>query len=237
VRRIFLASPSSSQRPFCERGGELHGGFWQQDLPTEDLRIEGERAAVVAYSSVLLRLLYCGAGVQPPEGDLYADIDGLSAESAEWLISALMFLPAGTDEIPAPALQEARKRGLLPKGMKLKTMLSAIRKRHAHVAHMLPPGTEIGQRLLKRQTDILVSVLLRCRELDIVALPLYSENTAAIAVKETLAQEARRIMLNCFEEATGFEGAAMFGIERIPGKAAFRGLSAFDCDDGSADWN
>lgn len=202
LRRVF------NNRSF-ESGGRLLGGFWMQTSMGRDnwellrnVRIEGDAVAVVGYSSMFLRLLYCEAGVQAPSGDLYAGIKELTdgehpyREGVQRLLSMLMF----RDELPRQASKELRLADVLPKGVKVKTMVAAICNLHSAVAHLF--GTKIGHRLFKRESDILVRVLHRCRDLGIVALPVHD----AIIVKEGMSVDARRVMLECYEAATGFIG-------------------------------
>jgi hypothetical protein len=200
-----------------EQGGRLYGGFWQQTTMSlkksrgpnarpyrGHIRIEGESVVVIDFSSMLLRLLYAEAGVQPPAGDLYLGIDRIGPEHRDGIkqvVSALLFRTSPLTKFPRGT------RMLFPKGWSAKRVEKAIRKRHAAVAHMLYSeidlqGAPIGYLLFRRESDVLLAALCECRAQGITALPVHD----AIIVKESCAEPARRIMLDAFKATTGFEG-------------------------------
>lgn len=219
LRRIF-------NNASFQQGGRLFGGFWQfTTMRLQDgdvlvskpyrghVRIEGEPVVVVDYGSMLLRLLYVEAGVQPPAGDLYLGIDGLSSEhrsGVKQVISAMLFRTTPLTRLPRGTA------ALFPKGWGATRIEKAIFKRHAAVAKLFYSAldcreTPIGHMLFWRESEVLLAVLRACREQGVVALPVHD----AIIVKESKAEHARRIMLDAFKAVTGFEGQA--GEPKRPG--------------------
>lgn len=207
LRRVF------NNGTFAE-GGRLWGGFWQNaskelkpgELWRGGIRIEGEPVATVDYSSAFLRLLYVEAGVQPPKGDLYGGIEGFGPEHREGikqLVNTMLFQDGELKRVPmGTRSKDGELLDKLPEGLSAKAMAEAIKRRHVPVAHLF--GTNIGPRLFRRESDVLLEVLKRCKAQSIVALPLHD----AVLVRESAGQEAKRVMLKVFREVTGFKGEA-----------------------------
>ncbi|WP_372642089.1 hypothetical protein [Hyphomicrobium sp.] len=228
LRRIF------NNNSF-EQGGRLFGGFWQQTTMRlanavggkpwrGHIRIEGEPVVVIDFSSVLLRLLYVEAGVQPPAGDLYLGFDNLGSEhrdAIKQVVSAMLFRTSPLSKLPRGTAV------LLPKGWGAKRIEKAILKRHALVADTFYAAldrhsTPLGHRLFYRESEILLAALRQCQAEGVVALPVHD----AIIVKESNAERASRIMLDAFKAATGFEGQV--GEPKRPGEPAALPDTVFD---------
>jgi hypothetical protein len=74
-----------------------------------------------------------------------------------------------------------------------------IRERHAAIADKFQTG--IGLRLQRTESDIMVAVLLRLKEMGIVALPIHD----ALLVADGNEQTAKEMMLEVFRKQLGFE--------------------------------
>lgn len=213
LRRIF-------NNGSFEKGGRLYGGFWQPATMSPkgghawrgNIRIEGERVVIIDFSSSLLRLLYAEAKVQPPAGDLYLGIPSLDydygpsggvRDAVKRVISAMLFRVGDLQKLPLGT------RLLLPKGWTGKRLHKAILNRHAPVANKF--GKALGYRLMWLESEVLLEALNRCRELNVIALPVHD----AVIVKESHAAFASAIMLAAFKAKTGFEGA--IGEPKRPG--------------------
>jgi hypothetical protein len=174
---------------------------------------------------MLLRLLYAEAGVQPPAGDLYLGIAGLGPEhrpGIKQVISAMLFRTSPLTRFPRGT------RKLFPtKGWGARRVEKAIMKRHEPVAGLFystvdartqastfQHNTPIGFRLFWRESEVLLAALRQCQAAGVVALPVHD----AVIVKESCAEQARRIMLAAFKEVTGFEGQV--GEPKRPGDDA-----------------
>jgi hypothetical protein len=213
LRRIF-------NNGTFDEGGRMTGGFWIETTMKPrttrpwrgHIRISGEPVVVVDFNSMFLRLLYAEAGVQAPAGDLYADIEGLTAdgaphrEGAKKLISAMYFKSGDVGRKPKGS------RIFLPKKLHVRKLVANIKRRHAPVAHLF--GGNIGFRLFRRESDIMLETLRQCREEGLVALPIHD----AVLIAESRADDAKRIMLSAFERVTGFK--AEVGKPKRPDEAA-----------------
>jgi hypothetical protein len=83
LRRLFSQplkqSIGGDDTPRFDRSGRLYGGWGWQTLPRSQrhlIRIDGEPIAELDFASMLLRLAYLRAGIEPPEGDLYTMVQG-----------------------------------------------------------------------------------------------------------------------------------------------------------------
>lgn len=183
-----------------ERGGRLYGGWWQT-LPREHrkhIRIDGESAVNVDYSTLHLRLAYAEAGCEPPHGDLY-DLTGHDHERSDWqilregrkrLVSAVFTSKRRLRQWPGATHAERESiRSCFPNGAKVREEVAAIRHRHHAIAHdWLECGQ--GMRLQRLESDILVAVLLKLGARGIAALPIHD----SVLVARSRGGTARRIM-------------------------------------------
>lgn len=194
-----------------ESGGRLFGGFWMNTSMQArsgspwrgNIRIgegDGEVIVAVDYSATFLRLMYVEADVAPPRGDLYADIEGLTALGPEYRAAAKQLVSAMIANRSELSRRPKQFEPLLPPRAHIKTLAGNIRKRHRSVAHLFGQGL-IG-RLMRIESEILLEVLRKCRAAGLVALPVHD----AVLVAESRAEEAKRIMLEAWHSVTGFEG-------------------------------
>lgn len=189
-------------------GGRLFGGFWMNasmgDLGGHPwrghIRIEGEPIVVVDYSATFLRLMYAEAGLQAPAGDLYADIEGLTALGAEYRTAAKQLVSAMISSRSELTRRPKKFEPLLPPRAHIKTLANNIKRRHPEIAHLF--GQDMSGRLMHIESEILLEVLRRCRAEGLIALPVHD----AVIVRESHAHDAKRIMLAAFHHVTGFRG-------------------------------
>lgn len=204
VRRVFNGS--------IERGGRLYDGYWET-MPRGDrfklLTMNGELVNV-DYGQLFLRLTYALAKRKPPVGDLY-DLAGRDHKRADWLalregrkriVNALIAMKGQLKQWPGQTTAErAEIRGCFPAGTKPSEVVAAIKERHrAIAAEWFEQGR--GLELHRRESDILIAVMLRLIDLGISALPMHD----SVIVARSDARAARRVML---EEALRMTGAVI----------------------------
>lgn len=145
--------------------GRLYRGFWQPLKRTERhlLAINGDEVVDLDYRSMFLSLAYLRQGVAVPEGDPYL-VPGLEGhrEGVKKAISAL-FSRHGPISRLSDELRE-----LLPAGWTGRRLMAAITLAHPAIAPLL--GTNIGPRFTRKESDIMVAVLLRLIYQGIIAL-------------------------------------------------------------------
>jgi len=160
--------------------GRVHRKLFPLPLRKEQrphiLRIHGEKTVECDYSSLVARLAYAHVGggtdaVQPPKGDLYT-IPGLLPESRDGvkrLVSTLLFdKHKNRDRFPK-GVAELFKLDDQHKGFK--RVLELITVHHAAIAPLF--GTGIGHYLQFLESQLLVNVLVRLAQRNIVALPIH----------------------------------------------------------------
>ncbi|ACL61570.1 hypothetical protein [Methylobacterium nodulans] len=176
MRRHFVLKPTDKDIRF-DRRERLFGGFWQnlKRARRGGIRIGGEEAAILDFSSMFPRLAYASAGATPPEGDVYA-IPGLEnhRRGVKLVLSTLLFdnnkkrkswpseLLIGDADTHEPSL---------PEGWTVKHTRAAIAEAHPPLANCLGDG--LGYSLMHIESRILVTVLEELRARGIVALGLH----------------------------------------------------------------
>ncbi len=177
------------------QGGRLYGGFWQRLKHSERLEsiiLDDDSIAELDYGQMGLLLLYGLEGAEPPEGDLY-DLSeyGIPTECRP-----------GIKKVIQAAINTSKPLGRMPQGARktiskrihLSAVLEAVGKRHPAIAHKF--GASIGMQLMRKESDILVEVLLALKSKNITALPIHD----AVLVNENYAEEAREVMIRVFKE-------------------------------------
>ncbi|WP_396328903.1 hypothetical protein [Burkholderia anthina] len=189
LRRYFNAGS-------FELGGRLYGGFWQRMNKAErkDLRIDGEQAVELDFSQVGPRILYGMAGARV-DRDAYA-VPGYEdhREGIKKLFAAMINTSTPLVRFPA------KVRELFPKGAKAASVCSAIQRQHPAIAGHFHRQT--GLAVMFKESQIMVSALLRMKAAGIVALPVHD----AAIVAAGRVDEAKAIMLEEFQAHTGLEG-------------------------------
>lgn len=197
LRRYFNLPPwQEDDEPRFDLGGRLFGGWWQS-LSREDrhrIRLNGEQVVDLDYSGMFPRLAYLKAGLEPPEGDLYA-VSGLDdpryRDGVKGMMNTLLFTREPKVRMP-PAIRK-----LLPSGWTTAKVREAILSHHPGLAAVIEKG--IGFELMFTESQIMVRVLLRLIEEGIVGLPMHDGLMVPASAKDTV----RRVMEEVAEEVTG----------------------------------
>ena len=176
-----------------EEGGRLWGGFWinmKKEARLETISIGEEAVTELDYGQMGLRLLYGLMGKNPPDGDLYT-IPGLenSREGVKTLIHSALNVPKLQTRMPKGAKEKFKD--LVSFG----TATSMIKDYHRAVSDQF--FSNIGMKLNRIESDLLLEVLLKLKGQGIVALPIHDgllvadpEHEAAMQVmKETFQRE------------------------------------------------
>ena len=98
-------------------------------------------------------------------------------------------------DIPKRLPKGARKH--IPARISLKDILQAIEQQHPIIFPLMT--SNLGMQLFRKESDILVKVLLTLQKHDVVALPIHDAVLVADEDKET----AVRVMKEVFQEHTG----------------------------------
>ena len=191
LRRIF------NNADFAQ-GGRLYGGFWQSMSShdrQEHIMIEGDCVVELDYGQMSLAMLYGIAGKTPPEGDLY-DLSafGIPTQYRKGLkkcIQAIVNSPKTPKRVPKGVRQH------LPKRCSMTDVLRAVEQKHADIYPLMTSG--IGMQLFRKESDILVDVLLTLKTQGITALPIHD----AVVVSDDKSDKAKAIMQKVFKDHTG----------------------------------
>ena len=153
------------------------------------------------YGQMSILLLYAEAGAQDqlPAGDLY-DLSayGIPQECRPG-IKKVMQAIINSPDTPKRLPKGARKH--IPTNISLKQILTAIEQKHPVIYPLMT--SNLGMQLLRKESDILVDVLLTLRENDVVALPIHDAVLVADEDKET----AVKVMKEVFQKHTGITPA------------------------------
>jgi hypothetical protein len=191
LRRIFNNND-------INHGGRLYGGFWQYMTSTDRLGhilIDEESVIELDYGQMSLMILYGMLGERPEEGDLY-DLSayGISNEYRKGIKKCIQAI-INSPKIPSKVPKGTRK--LLPAMCSMSEILSAVQLKHSLIYSLMT--SDIGMELFRKESDILVDVLLTLKGKGIVALPIHD----AVIVKEEDKQETIIVMKDVFKEHTG----------------------------------
>jgi hypothetical protein len=94
-----------------------------------------------------------------------------------------------------------------PRGLKLNRVTAALKEKHAPIAHRF--GTTFGFDLMRRESDLLLTVLRRLHRQGIHALPLHD----AVLVGQLHAAAAKSVMEEAFIERYGTASNGLVEIE------------------------
>jgi hypothetical protein len=182
-----------------EKGGRLFGGRWQAMRKQERLNkldINGENVVELDYGQMTPRILYGIAGVKPPTSDAYlvpgAEDPAKFREGYKKLLNALLF---------TEKLLERKPQGtesLLPKE-NIRVLAERLREFHQPIAHYFETG--IGHHLQYLESEVMVEVLLRLQDQEIVGLPIHDAVIVAASAEDT----TRKVMSEVFFEKVGIE--------------------------------
>ena len=191
LRRIFNNSDFS-------QGGRLYGGFWQRltsEQRQEHILIDGDWCVELDYGQMSLAILYGLVGKALPAGDLYDLADhGIPTEHRKGIKKCIQAV-INTDKPPTRAPKGVRKH--LPGKYSMGEVLRAVEKKHPEIYPLMTSG--MGMQLFRKESDILVDVLLALKKRGIVALPIHD----AVVVMDDKQQETTDIMKKVFRDHTG----------------------------------
>ena len=197
LRRIF------NNKSF-NQGGRLYGGFWQRlmsEIRYEHIRINKDMIAECDYGQMSTLLLYAEAEAQDqlPAGDLY-DLSayGIPQECRPG-IKKVMQAIINSPDTPKRLPKGARKH--IPTNISLKQILTAIEQKHPVIYPLMT--SNLGTQLFRKESDILVDVLLTLQKQDVVALPIHD----AVLVADEDTETAVRVMKEVFQKHTGITPA------------------------------
>jgi len=181
LRRIFNNSNFA-------QGGRLYGGFWQampSDERQEHILIEGDWCVELDYGQMSLAILYGLTGAKPPEGDLYdLSTQGIPTSYRKGIKTVIQAL-INSSKVPTKMPKGVRKH--LPSHTNIRDILAAIESKHPTIYPF------------RKESDILVDVLITLRSEGIVALPVHD----AVVVRDDISDKAKAVMKKVFKEHTG----------------------------------
>lgn len=181
-----------------EDGGRLFGGFWQPEKERVDYVCFGEHQAVgLDFGQMGVRSAYVMANAEAPAGDLYS-IPGLERyrKGVKTVLSALL----AADRIPKSFPKGVRKGKLFPSTWKFQHVYEPIAAYHSQIKHLF--GTSLCHRQMYEESCLLIEILLRLKELGVVALPVHD----GLVVSQEHLQIAEVTMRTVFRERLGIEG-------------------------------
>ena len=178
--------------------GRMYGAFWE-NMPKEErlecVTIDGAPVVGLDYGQMAIRLLYAETGQAPHFEDAYA-VPGLEGHRAgvKKLLNAMLASSKPLKRLPMGVGR------LLPRGMRLPDLVDMVVAFHAPVRQHFHAGCSL--RLMYLESQVMVQVLLRLIDEGVTALPVHD----GLIVAEQHEHTARAAMLDCFRQATGFEG-------------------------------
>jgi hypothetical protein len=191
LRRIFNNSDFA-------QGGRLYGGFWQamsSDERQEHILIEGDWCVELDYGQMSLAILYGLTGTKPPKGDLYdLSAEGIPTDYRKGIKTVIQAL-INSSKVPTKMPKGVRK--LIPSRYSIKDILEAVARKHPAIYPQMTSG--IGMQLFRKESDILVDVLLTLKTQGIVALPIHD----AVVVRDDNSDKAKAVMKKVFKKHTG----------------------------------
>lgn len=180
-----------------DQGGRLYGGFWQgmsTQERLESISIGGDCVVELDYGQMSLTLFYAEAGQTPPTGDLYdLSEQGIGPEyrtGIKKITQAIINAQQVPKRFPKNTKRHCGK-------LKLKTIISAIEEKHSGIYPLMTSG--IGMQMFRKESDLLMAVLLEMKNNGIVALPIHD----AVIVADEHKDKAKDIMIRVFREQTG----------------------------------
>ena len=201
LRRIFNNSNFA-------QGGRLYGGFWQamsSGERQEHILIEGDCCVELDYGQMSLLLLYAEAQAQNhvPSGDLY-DLSeyGIPTESRHGIKKVIQAI-INSPELPRRLPKGSRKH--IPSRISFRDILGAVERRHPAIYPQMTSG--IGMQLFRKESDILIDVLITLQARGIVALPVHD----AVIVMDDHHLLATKIMKEVFKRHTGITPEVTLG--------------------------
>lgn len=176
----YFQSEATDRKPKCNLHGRLYGGFWINMHRDERhrIRINGEEPIDLDFISMFTSISYVMAGHEPPSGDPYDGIAGLDLArmsdpshravmrgAIKQALNAMFFCRGPMMRLPRDV------KTVLGGTWTAARLTSALRHRHAPIAHLFETG--VGFELMYIESQIMVRFLLDLIPLGIVALPIH----------------------------------------------------------------
>jgi hypothetical protein len=192
-----------------ESCGRLYGGFWQSQGVSHQRRrafmtIGNERVACLDFGQSAIRLAYAEAGAVPPMTDLYA-IPGYERHR-DICKTFINMLFNKEEAIRLRYRPKALTKNAIDPDRAIAHFRSAIYKFHSPIAHLFKKA--IGQRLMFKESQIVIDSLITMTNKGITALPVGD----GVYVQESMVDEALSILKKTYVQQCGFE--PMISIER-----------------------
>lgn len=183
-----------------ESCGRLYGGFWQ-GLSHEDriewITINDENLALLDFGQSALRLAYAEVGAVPPMTDLYAIPGyGRHRDFLKRRINQLLNTSDGSGFSYLP--KALRSDGDSDERVIMRLMLD-IAEFHKPIAHLF--HSDIGQRLMFKESEIVIDSLITMVSKGITALPVGD----GVYVQESMIDDALAVMTSTYVKHCGFE--------------------------------
>jgi len=180
-----------------DQGGRLYGGFWQgmsTQERLESISIGGDCVVELDYGQMSLMLYYAEASKVPPTGDLYdLSEQGIGPEYRTGIKKITQAI-INAQNVPTRFPKNTKKHcGKL----KLNTIIRAVKEKHSGIYPLMTSG--IGMQMFRKESDLLMEVLLEMKDKGIVALPIHD----AVMVADEHKELAKDIMIRVFREQTG----------------------------------
>lgn len=191
LRRVFTQGRFDS-------GGRLFGGYWQKLSKYERkhwITIDAEQVTALDFSQMAPRLLYGRIGAAPALDDAYT-LPGYEQhrDGVKQVFNAMLFSKTPLRKMPKGVGDKFRR------GTRIDIVVAAIQRAHEPIAEHFLSG--VGHDLQFMESELLVDLLLRLKDLGHVALPVHD----AVVVKESVADCARAVMEELFLQHTGLPG-------------------------------
>jgi hypothetical protein len=189
----------SFTRSRFDSGGRLFGGFWiplSKKQREAAIFIDGEEIVELDYAQMAPRLVYARKGMRPPDKDLYR-VPGYESHRSgiKKVMNSMLFAQKPITRMP----RGVRKK--FEDSYKIGDVTNAIMAYHPDIADLFHTG--IGHEAQFTESQIMVDILLKLIDLDVIALPIHD----AILVPSSNRDTAKQVMLDVFRTHTGTEGA------------------------------
>ncbi len=174
----------------------MFGGFWQElkKEQRKNIIIDNEEAVSLDYSQMAPRILYGLCGTRPTTEDCYS-VPGYERHRSgiKKVFNAMTFAEKPMTKYPKGVKQ------MFKEGIRFQEVSYAIQRYHSGIAHKFYVG--IGHYLQYLESQILIKVLLRLKDLGIHALPIHD----AVLVGKAWVDMSRELMEQVFLDMTNLE--------------------------------
>lgn len=198
-------------------GGRLFGGFWMglgKHERRSGLRLDGLPVVELDYGQISLRLLYGLIGEAPPEGDLYA-LPGIAPgqrPAVKVLLNAMLFSEKALTRKP----KRPTHLDEFLRGRSIADWTSAVLQAHPALKGQF--HCAVGHRLQRKESDIMVDLLLRLIEEGVTALPLHD----GVIVRVDRATCAKALMEEVFRRQVGLPAEVRVGESELTHEVPLR---------------